>query len=80
MFGKSAFLFIAVLVPLRYLPSLQAECIGRSSFRRREESPDSAEQDVPWLTRELRCDIAGDGKCHRKQTASIRWGKGEKVG
>jgi len=66
-----------------YLPRLQAECIGRSSLRRGEESPDSAGQDVLLLKQELRCDIAGDGKCRRKYTACphrVRAGKGEKVG
>ena len=38
-----------------YLPPPQAECIGRSLVRQGEESPDSAGQDVPWLTRKLRC-------------------------
>ena len=49
--------------------------------RRGEESPDSAGRDVPWLTRERRCQIGVDGKCHRKQTAGRRkaHGKGEKV-
>jgi|GEM_PF-2743037 len=60
--------------------SLVAGRVYRPLSFGREESPDSAGQDVPWLTRELRCDIAGDGKCHRKQTSSKegrvkRWGK-----
>ena len=38
-----------------YVPQSQAECIGRSLVRQGEESPDSAGQDVPWLTREPRC-------------------------
>ena len=32
-----------------------------------EESPDSAGQGVPWLTREGHCHTDADGKCHRKK-------------
>jgi hypothetical protein len=71
---------LAAAVGEEYLFPLQAECIGRSPVRRGEESPDSAGQDVPWLTREPVCDIARDGKCHRNDTASIRRGKGEMAG
>ena len=59
------------------------EATGRSVPRKRrgEESPDSAGQGVPWLTRERRCQIDADGQCHRKRTAGRRkaHGKGEKV-
>ena len=64
--GECLYKTLAVMKRLAYLPSLQAECIGRSSVRRREESPDSAGQDVLLLKQEHRCQIAGDGKCRRK--------------
>lgn len=50
------------------------------ALRRVEESPGSTETAVPGNARRAGERSPVQGKCHRKQTAALRRGKGERVG